>query len=141
MASLACERGCTKVRVERRREARNAEPGPSRTRGLATISSDYFVSRTAPNSRHEREEQERRKKHQVHCSLHHVGATGAESDGAHQEGQREESYILGFQAQDQWQLEGDRRQHHDGNSKTDACERGANRKIHAALKSIGPGSA
>jgi hypothetical protein len=44
-----------------------------------------LCSKAAPNSRHEREEQECRKNHQMDCPLHHVSATGAESDSADQE--------------------------------------------------------
>jgi AraC-like DNA-binding protein len=78
-------------------------------------------------SGHEREEQERCKEHQMHCPLHHVSATGAESDGAHQERHREHPNVRGLQAQDQGQLEGDRSQHHNWDGETNACERGADR--------------
>src|SRR5262249_4741571 len=38
-------------------------------------------------SGHERQEQKRRKEHQMHCHLHHISATGAKRDRAHHESQ------------------------------------------------------
>ena len=56
-----------------------------------------------PVSRHEREEHERPKEHQMYCPLHDVRATGSESNGARKERHRKHRHVLGLQAQDEGQ--------------------------------------
>jgi hypothetical protein len=57
--------------------------------------------KAAPDSGHQRENQECGKNYQMDCSLHHVGATGAQSESAHHERHREQRDVLRLQTQDE----------------------------------------